>query len=81
MRALHAPPGRPGLRGLIFLNGLIELQGISNSKLLKDPVILGRLDKQGIEPRDMSNADFGKLLAADYVRMAQVVKASGAKID
>jgi tripartite-type tricarboxylate transporter receptor subunit TctC len=51
------------------------------SKLLKDPAILERLDKQGIEPRDMSNADFGKLLAADYVRMAQVVKASGAKID
>jgi tripartite-type tricarboxylate transporter receptor subunit TctC len=51
------------------------------SKLLKDPVILERLDKQGIEPRDLSNADFGKLLAADYVRMAQVVKASGAKID
>lgn len=51
------------------------------SKLLKDPVILERLDKQGIEPRDMSNAEFGKLLAADYVRMAQVVKASGAKID
>jgi tripartite-type tricarboxylate transporter receptor subunit TctC len=51
------------------------------SKLLKDPVILERLDKQGIEPRDMSNADFGKLLAADFVRMAQVVKASGAKID
>jgi tripartite-type tricarboxylate transporter receptor subunit TctC len=51
------------------------------SKLLKDPAILDRLDKQGIEPRDMSNADFGKLLAADYVRMAQVVKASGAKID
>ncbi len=51
------------------------------SKLLKDPVILGRLDKQGIEPRDMSNAEFGKLLAADYLRMAQVVKASGAKID
>jgi tripartite-type tricarboxylate transporter receptor subunit TctC len=51
------------------------------SKLLKDPVVLARLDKQGIEPRDMSNADFAKLLAADYVRMAQVVKASGAKID
>jgi tripartite-type tricarboxylate transporter receptor subunit TctC len=51
------------------------------SKLLKDPAILERLDKQGIEPRDMSNADFSKLLAADYVRMAQVVKASGAKID
>jgi tripartite-type tricarboxylate transporter receptor subunit TctC len=51
------------------------------SKLLKDPAVLARLDKQGIEPRDMSNADFSKLLAADYVRMAQVVKASGAKID
>jgi tripartite-type tricarboxylate transporter receptor subunit TctC len=51
------------------------------SKLLKDPVVLARLDKQGIEPRDMSNADFSKLLAADFVRMAQVVKASGAKID
>ena len=51
------------------------------SKLLKDPVVLARLDKQGIEPRDLSNADFGKLLAADYVRMAQVVKASGAKLD
>lgn len=51
------------------------------SKLLKDPVVLARLDKQGIEPREMNNADFGKLLAADYVRMAQVVKASGAKID
>jgi tripartite-type tricarboxylate transporter receptor subunit TctC len=51
------------------------------SKLLKDPAILDRLDKQGIEPRDLSNADFGKLLAADYVRMAQVVKASGAKLD
>jgi tripartite-type tricarboxylate transporter receptor subunit TctC len=51
------------------------------AKLLKDPVILERLDKQGIEPKAMSNADFSKLLAADYVRMAQVVKASGAKIE
>jgi tripartite-type tricarboxylate transporter receptor subunit TctC len=51
------------------------------AKLLKDPVILDRLDKQGIEPRAMSNADFGKLLAVDYKRMADVVKASGAKIE
>jgi tripartite-type tricarboxylate transporter receptor subunit TctC len=51
------------------------------AKLLKDPVILERLDKQGIEPRALSNPDFGKLLAADHVRMAAVVKASGAKID
>jgi len=51
------------------------------ARLLKDPVILERLDKQGIEPRAMSNADFGKLLAVDYKRMADVVKASGAKIE
>lgn len=51
------------------------------AKLLKDPVVLERLDKQGIEPKAMSNADFGKLLALDYKRMAEVVKASGAKIE
>ncbi len=51
------------------------------ARLLKDPVILERLDKQGIEPKAMSNADFGKLLAVDYKRMADVVKASGAKIE
>ena len=49
--------------------------------LLKDPVVLARLDKQGIEPQAMSNADFAKLLAVDYERMAKVVKASGAKVE
>ncbi len=49
--------------------------------LLKDPVILARLDKQGIEPLAMSNTDFTKLLAVDYKRMAEVVKASGAKVE
>ena len=60
-----------------------EATHINNAmaKLLKDPVILERLDKQGIEPRALSNTDFSKLLAADYVRMAAVVKASGAKVD
>ena len=51
------------------------------AKLLKDPVILERLDKQGIEPLALSNADFAKLLAVDYKRMAEVVKASGAKVE
>lgn len=50
-------------------------------KLLKDPVILERLDKQGIEPLAMNNADFARLLATDYERMAKVVKASGAKVE
>ncbi len=51
------------------------------ARLLRDPAVLERLDKQGIEPRALSNADFSRLLAADFQRMAQVVKASGAKID
>ena len=49
--------------------------------LLKDPAVLTRLDKQGIEPLAMNNADFAKLLAIDYERMAKVVKASGAKVE
>jgi tripartite-type tricarboxylate transporter receptor subunit TctC len=49
--------------------------------LLKDPVILERLDKQGIEPAFMNNTDFARLLAQDYERMAKVVKASGAKVE
>ena len=49
--------------------------------LLENPVILERLDKQGIRPQAMSAADFGKLLAVDYKRMAEVVKASGATVD
>ncbi len=51
------------------------------AKLLRDPVILERLDKQGIEPLAMSNPDFARLLAVDYERMAKVVKASGAKVE
>ena len=51
------------------------------ARLLKDPVVLERLDKQGIEPLAMSNADCAKLLAVDYKRMAEVVKASGAKVE
>ena len=49
--------------------------------LLKSPVILERLDKQGIEPHAMGNEEFARLLKTDYERMARVVKASGAKVE
>ena len=49
--------------------------------VLKDPAVLERLDKQGIKPQAMSSAEFGSLLAVDYKRMAEVVKASGATVD
>ncbi len=85
-----AESGLPGYRfdswfGLLGPAGTpvaeINRVNAAMAKLLKDPVILERLDKQGIEPLAMSNADFGKLLAADYKRMADVVKASGAKVE
>ena len=50
-------------------------------RLLKDPVILERLDKQGVVPQAMSADAFGELLRADYAKMARVVKVSGARID
>jgi len=51
------------------------------AKLLKDPVILERLDKQGVVPQAMKPEQFGQLLREDYAKMARVVKASGARID
>ena len=59
----------------------VERVNTAMGALLKSQVILERLDKQGIEPRALTPDDFGKLLRADYVRMAQVVKASGAKVE
>jgi tripartite-type tricarboxylate transporter receptor subunit TctC len=50
-------------------------------KLLKDPVILERLARQGIEPQAMTSDEFNRLLRADFDKMAKVVKASGARID
>jgi len=49
--------------------------------LLKDPAILDRLAKQGVEPRALSPDAFGKLLQGDFARMERVVKAAGARID
>ncbi len=49
--------------------------------LLKDPAILDRLAKQGVEPRALSPEAFGKLLQSDFARMERIVKAAGARID
>ena len=82
-----------GVRGYTFDSwiGLLGPAGVPHAtveainaavaKLLKDPVILERLDKQGVVPQAMSPQEFGKLLAADYAKMARVVKLSGARID
>jgi len=82
-----------GVRGYSFDSwmGLLGPAGMQRStveaingavaKLLKDPVILERLDKQGVVPQAMTPAQFGELLREDYAKMARVVKASGARID
>src|SRR5882672_1941889 len=49
--------------------------------LLKDPAILDRLAKQGVEPRALSPQAFAKLLEGDFARMERIVKAAGARID
>jgi tripartite-type tricarboxylate transporter receptor subunit TctC len=51
------------------------------AKLLKDPVILERLARQGIEPQALAPEAFAALLREDFAKMARVVKASGARID
>src|SRR6266853_692644 len=47
------------------------------AKLLRDPVILGRLARQGVEPRALSPAAFERLIREDYDDMARLVKAVG----
>ncbi|QWD90067.1 tripartite tricarboxylate transporter substrate binding protein [Polynucleobacter sp. MWH-Braz-FAM2G] len=51
------------------------------AKLLKQPEIVERMRRQGIEIGNLSPAEFNQLLVRDYVRMANVVKASGAKAE
>jgi len=50
-------------------------------KLLRDPAILERLARQGIEPQHLGVDAFNALLREDFAKMAKVVKASGARID
>ena len=82
-----------GVRGYVFDSWLgllapaatprpvVEQINAAMEKLLRDPVILERLAKQGIEPRALGVDAFNALLREDFARMAKVVKASGARID
>ena len=60
---------------------VVEQINAAVNKLLKDPVILDRLDKQGVVPRAMTPEAFNALLREDYVKMGRVVKTAGARID
>ena len=51
------------------------------TKLLKQPDIVERMRRQGIEIGNLTPAEFNQLLAKDFDRMANVVKSSGAKAE
>src|SRR3989475_158863 len=70
---LLGPAGMP--------KAVVDQLDAAMATLLKDPLILERLARQGIEPRSLSPDAFNALLRADFVKMARVVKISGARID
>jgi len=70
---LLGPAGMP--------KAVVEQLNVAMATLLKDPRILERLARQGIEPRPLSPDAFSALLRNDFVKMARVVKISGARID
>ncbi|MEA3195583.1 MAG: hypothetical protein QOD26_3916 [Betaproteobacteria bacterium] len=59
----------------------VQQMNAAIADLLKDPAILDRLAKQGVEPRALSPEAFTRLLESDFARMERVVKAAGARID
>jgi len=70
---LLGPAGMP--------KAVVDQLNAAMATLLKDPRILERLARQGIEPRALSPDAFNALLREDFVKMARVVKISGARID
>lgn len=51
------------------------------ASVLTTSTVMHRLDEQGIEVRGISREAFGRLLKANYARMADVVKSAGVKLD
>jgi tripartite-type tricarboxylate transporter receptor subunit TctC len=54
---------------------------IETAKALASPAIKERLQSQGAVPSGITSAEFARHIAAETAKWAQVVKASGAKVD
>lgn len=50
-------------------------------KVMADPAVQERLSRLGVEPNTASSEEFQKILRADWDLAAQIVKASGARIE
>jgi len=59
----------------------VEQINAAMARLLQDPAMLERLDKQGVVPRALKPEAFNALLRDDFEKMGRVVKAAGARID
>jgi tripartite-type tricarboxylate transporter receptor subunit TctC len=57
-----------------------ELAG-AMATVMKDPAVLERLNRQGVEPEYLGPEAFGALLDDNLDKMAKVVKAAGARIE
>ena len=70
---LLAPAGTP--------KSILDQVSREMAKLLKQPDIIERMRRQGIEIGTLSPNEFNQLLVKDYDRMANVVRSSGAKAE
>ena len=70
---LLAPAGTPKAE--------VERINAAVARALKEPVVLERLARQGVEPQLISPDEFDRVLRADFEAMAKVVRTSGAKVD
>lgn len=71
--AILAPKGTP--------NSVVEKTNSAIGSILKKAEVRSRLDTLGIEPRPLTTAALGQLLAADSEKMARIVAIAGAKIN
>ena len=68
-----APAGTP--------EPIVQRLNAEIGKVMQQPEVRARLASQGAEPTTGTPREFGTFIEAEIARWAQVVKASGAKLD
>ncbi len=74
-----------GSNGLVGPAGMpaaiVERLSVSVTRIVKEPAMSKFLSEQGADPLTMTPAEYGVYIKAEVAKWAQVVKASGAKVD